>query len=117
MATVAPDIKKIATDNKVMKIAWTLTQADSEGAPVKFNGFRDRCVQIAGTFDSGTVVLQGSNNDGANWHTLNDPTGTDISTAAAALFQVLEAPEMMRPVVTGEGATAAIVITLILAKA
>lgn len=117
MATVTPVITSISTDNKVQKVVWTLTQADSDGAPIKFNAYRDRCVQIAGVFDSGTVVLQGSNNGGTNWHTLNDPTGTDISATVASLFQVLESPESVRPVVTGEGVTAAIVITLILAKA
>ena len=117
MATVAPAVTTISTDNNVRQVVWTLTQADSDGAPIEFNAFRDRCVQIAGVFDSGTVVLQGSNNAGVNWHTLNDPTGTDISCTIASMFQVLESPKQVRPVVTGEGATAAIVITLILAKA
>jgi len=116
MADVIPVITDISADNNVRKIVWTLTQADSAGYPIKFNAYRDRCVSFSGTFDSGTVVLQGSNNGGTNWHTLNDPTGTDLSVTAAALFQVLEAPELVRPSVTGEGATAAIVVTLILAR-
>ena len=116
MATVTPVITDISADGKVRKIVWTLTQADSEGAPIKFNAFRDRCIQFSGTFDSGTVVLQGSNNGGTNWHTLNEPDTTAISATAAAMFQVMESPELVRVSCTGEGATAAIVCSLILAR-
>lgn len=102
-----PTISKNTTDNSVRKVTWTLTTAAGDGAWVKFNEYRDRCISFQGTFGGATVILQGSNDGGTTAFTLNDPLGTDISATAAGMFQVMESPELVRArlSVVGVGAT------------
>jgi hypothetical protein len=72
----------------------------------------DKTLQIVGTFGvGGTVVLQGSN-DGTNWVTLNDGTGSAISLTAAGLVSVLENPRYVRPNVTAGDGTTDITVTI-----
>lgn len=101
-------------NNTVRKVVWTLTTSDPIGDAVPFPDFRDRCVSVTGTFGGGTVVLQGSNDEfvtGA--FTLNDATGVDISVTSAAMFQVLESPEKVRPRINGSaGATVTVIMIL-----
>lgn len=116
MSTVTPVIEnQTSLDATTRKITWTLTTADSEGAWVKFAEFRDRCVTITGTFGAGTVLMKGSNDNGTNSFTLTDPQGNAISTGVAAMEQVLESPEKVRPVITGSTA-ATVVVTLFIAR-
>lgn len=99
----------------VRKIVWTLTTADPNGAYVRFNEFRDRCVAFTGTFGAATYKLMGSN-DGTNDFMLNDPTGTDITGTAAGMFQVMESPIFVRPVLSAVGAGATITVIMSLAR-
>lgn len=57
-------------------------------------------VQMAGTWGGATIVLQGSN-DGINWVTLKDPSGTDISLTANGAFEFGTAMLYMRPSPSG----------------
>jgi hypothetical protein len=63
-------------------------------------------VHVTGTFSvGGTVVLEGSN-DGTNYSTLTDLTGTAISKTSAGVSVVAENPRFIRPHVTaGDGST------------
>lgn len=56
--------------------------------------------QAFGTWGGATVVLQGSN-DGTNWVTLKDPTGTDISLTANGAFEFATAMLYVRPSISG----------------
>lgn len=82
-------------------VQWTLTTADDEGQAWSGGAkLRDKSVQVAGTFGSGTVTLKGSN-DGVNYVDLKDPLGNTISFTAAGLKQVLEFCRFYKPVITG----------------
>jgi hypothetical protein len=84
-------------DGSAKLATWTgLSENDTDPAAVSFPEHADRSVQVTGTFNGGTVVLEGSN-DGANWFTLNDPQGNALSFTTAKIEQVLEACCFMRP--------------------
>ena len=81
------DIQYTKTGPSILldKITWeTLTSANAAGTAYGPSGTRAAVatLQAFGTFDSATLVLQGSN-DGTNWETLSDTNGTAISLAAA----------------------------------
>lgn len=92
------------------KVSWTLT-GTNDGAPAKFPDFPDRSVQITGTFDTTTVVLEGSN-DGSNYQTLTDDAGNALSFTAAGLKQSVVYSEYVRPRITADGGSGSITITM-----
>lgn len=116
MATVAPTISDISGDGLVRKIVWTpLTLVNTPGDAADWVKWADRSVAFTGTFDTATVVLQGSN-DGTNWFTLSDPQGNAVSATAAKLEQVLEMTHWVRPYCSAVGATTSITVTLLMRK-
>ena len=113
MATISytKPVTRLAAQRDAYLVLWEgLVSGSLDGEALdlndqKFSGGLERCVQFVGTFSTTTVVLQGSN-DGSAWATLNDPLGTAISaTATGSLFQVLESPRYIRPIITVEGTT------------
>lgn len=112
MADVTPTVAH--PGGQTLRANWVLTQADSAGVAWPAPGAPDKTVQVSGTFDSGTVVIQGSNEDTpTNWATLHSPDGTDLSFTAAGIEAILENPLWIRPAVTGEGATASITVSIL----
>lgn len=92
MALKTPTISKLAQQRGTLLHAWTgVTEADTFDK-VYVGDADELSVQISGTFGSpgATVVVQGSNDDGATWFTLNDLGGTAISKTAAALVGIRE---------------------------
>jgi len=79
-----------------------LTEADSSPQAVELVEFADRSVQVVGTFNGGTVAIQGSNN-GVDWATLTDPQGNSLSVTSARLEQIQELTRYIRPSLTGTG--------------
>lgn len=114
MATVTLDRSTIdAFPYPIQKCQWTpLTAANNVGSVYTTPGTGDRTVQIAGTFDSATVIIQGSN-DGTNYSTLTDPLGNPLSATTAILKQVSEFTPYIRPSTSGGGGSQSITITLI----
>lgn len=111
MATVNPTIKHVG--NHTVIFTWSLTNADNDGAPIGPNhsDFADRNVQAFGTFGGGSVLVQGSNNDGGAYHALDDPQGTDISFSGAGGKAISEVTELTRPLLSGgAGSTVTVVI-------
>lgn len=100
MATKSPTITDLAPmDGSVKKYVWVLLGTD-DGAPMAFAQWADRSVQIGSTGDTwggGTVVWEGSNDDGATWFTLTDAQTTAISKTANGLEQVVEVTQLARP--------------------
>lgn len=111
MALVITNTKIAANDNSVQLITWAgLSEADSSPAPFEGPEWADRSVQIVGTFNGGTVVMEGSN-DGTNWATLTDPQGNAISKTAAGIEQIEEVTRYMRPKVSaGTGLTINVIL-------
>lgn len=100
MANVTPTISKIGLRDGFL-VTWEgLNHTNTTGAPIMMPSWRDRSVQIVGTFDSGTVVFQGSN-DGTNYVTLTDPQGNAISATSAKLEQIEEATVWVKPSISG----------------
>lgn len=94
--------------------SWVLTAADT-GNPVQMPGSCIRSVQIAGTFDSATVVVQGSN-DGTNYVTLTDPQGNTITKTSAAIEAIEEVTRYIRASSSGGGANTSVTVTLLLRR-
>lgn len=113
MATIDFTITEFPKYPHVVMLTWeTLTNGD-QGRPFEFLEHADRTVQFTGTFDTSTVVLQGSN-DGTNWGTMDDFVGDAISLAAANLVPRLVSgiPRYMRPACTAGGGSTDIDCTL-----
>lgn len=107
MATITPSFSTLQNDGSVVVVTWAaLTTTNSDGAPLDWTQWADRCISFTGTFGAGgTVVLQGSN-DGTNYFTLNNAQGTALSFTAAGLKQAVELPLWVRPFVSaGDGTT------------
>ena len=103
MATIAHVSTNVSVGKfqQVHKVTWeTLTSTNAVGDSAGPEYGADRTVMIIGTFDSATVVIQGSN-DGTNWFTLNDLQANAISKTAAALEGIAEFPLYVRPSTTG----------------
>lgn len=89
-------------------VTWAALVGDGAGGTtgigvgVKRSDLADRTVQFTGTFNTTTIILEGSNDsttgsDGT-WGQLSTPQGTAISaTAAAGPTQVTEACLWIRP--------------------
>lgn len=104
-----PDISAVVTDidtayDRGYQALWeTLTAANAAGTSVQVWGAADRSVQVVGTPNGATTVLQGSN-DGTNWVTLTDPLGNAISFVnATGLKQISEITRYIRPSTSGGG--------------
>lgn len=109
MATIQPTI--VALSPVTLMITWAnLRAADLPGAAVELPDYSDSTVQIVGTFDTGTLTMQGSN-DGTNWFSLTDAQGNAIAKTSAAGEVIEEAPRYIRPLLSGAGAD---VITVLL---
>lgn len=89
---------------------WAGLANGDDGAAFEAPEYGDRVVQFQGTFGSGTIVLQGSN-DGTNWHTLNDAGNAAISKTANSLETVMEVPRFVRPLLSG-GTAGSVTVTL-----
>jgi len=105
-------------------VSWPITQANPTGTPIEMSAWQDRTVHMFGTWDSGTIVMQGSNDPRANpahashasavWSSLRDPGGTVISFTADALSlkAILELPRWIRPSSSGGGASHAVTVII-----
>lgn len=69
-------------------------------------------VQFAGTFGGATVTLTGSN-DGTNYVTLVDQTGSLISASSAGLVEFSTSCRYIKPGITG-GTSDAVDVTVVL---
>lgn len=118
MATITPTKTKlnVVPNGSAWRIQWANMANGDTGAPVSLTNFFDRSVQVTGTFGAGgTVVLEGTN-DGTNYSTLNNPADTALSLQAAAIEQVTEITEMVRPDVTAGDGTTDLTVTMVVSS-
>lgn len=104
MATATLSLTRVKPFADAWAASWTLATGD-QGAPCEMVMASEKSVQVTGTFNTSTVVLQGSN-DGTNWVTLTDPQGNALSFTSAALEAIEEHTRYVRPSVSGGTATA-----------
>lgn len=97
-------LTRIANGDRDLVTWETLTSANAAGTVYESDGLRMAVAtfQAFGTFDGATLVLQGSN-DGTNFVTLNDTSGTAISLTAAGYAEVSTAFAYVRPSTSGGG--------------
>lgn len=112
MATKAKTVTALPYSGvKAHVVVWAALANGDDGDPIELVGQGDRSIQFAGTFDTSTIVWEGSN-DGSTWATLTDPQGNAISKTAAAIEAISEMTRYMRPKCTAGGGSTAIVPTL-----
>jgi hypothetical protein len=94
-------------DQSAVRFKWLAIPNGNQGNAVALNVYQDRTVQVNGTFGTGgSVTIQGSNDDGANWVTLTDPLGNALTFTTAGLKAIGGVPNKIRPSVTaGDGTT------------
>lgn len=118
MATISQEQSyPIQGNNTTILTSWTaLTTTNVDGAPFTLAGYKDRSVQVVGTFGvGGTCVIQGSN-DGTTYATLTDPQGNALSFSSAGLEAVSELVLYLRPYITGGDGTTDLDVFLIAGK-
>jgi hypothetical protein len=113
MAVIAKTENVLRVQGVVSIFTWGAMANGDSGDPVERPDAADRTIQFTGTFDTTTIVWEGSN-DGSNYITLTDPQGNAISKTAAAIEQVMEVTRYMRPRVTAGGGSTAIVPVLLI---
>jgi hypothetical protein len=96
---------------------WAELGAADDGTPIAIPFAANLCVQVSGTFDGATCVLEGSNN-GTVWSTLHSErvsnnASVTLSFTAADLRHVLEQPVYIRPRTSGGGAASVVDVTLV----
>lgn len=88
------------SDGTAKLITYTaLVEGDTNPLPFEEVEYADRSVQVVGTFNGGTVTIEGSNN-GIDWQALTDPQGNNLSITAARIEQIQELTRFVRPRVT-----------------
>ena len=95
--------------SKSSTYTWAgLTNGDV-GAPLAMSAFADRSVQVFGSFGSGSVDIEGSN-DGVNWAVLTDLQGNNLTFLTAKIEMVTEITQFIRPKCTGAGTSLTVVL-------
>lgn len=98
-----------ADDVQTRTLFWQgLTDDTSDtGAPADLKNHADRSVQLIGTLGAaGACTIQGSNDGGTTWATLNDPQGDPLVLVALGIYQIQEYTKEVRPAITaGDGTT------------
>lgn len=120
MANINPVITRELDGNpNVIKVFWeTLTSTNTAGAAVKYPDYTIRSVQVTGTFGaSGSVSMQGSNDNGTTYATLNtDNASAAMTYTAAGIKKLSEITQLIKPVVTISDGTTDLDVTMILVK-
>lgn len=102
----------------VAKVTWSglLDAGNDVGDGQDFTRWGSVTIQVKGTFDtSASVSIQGSNDGGTTWHTLNDDRGEGnaMTFTAGDTRKLNEIPQLIRPNVTaGSGGSNLVVIAV-----
>lgn len=95
MATV--DYSTEGTVSGKLVVIWETLTADDDGAVVTPQSARPLagCIQFSGTFSTGTVTFQKSN-DGVTWYSVYDLDGVEITATTASIFEFSTAALKLR---------------------
>lgn len=98
---------------RLLGAKWVMAHADTAGAAIELSAWQDRTVHLFGTWDSATVVIQGSNEAvPTDWETLRDPAGNNLSFTANGMKAILELPRWIRPSKSGGIASDAVTVII-----
>ena len=104
-------LEKLADERGVQTrtVFWQGLTDDTNdtGAEADLENHADRSVQLIGTLGAaGACTVEGSNDGGTTWATLNDPQGAPLVLTALGFYQILEFSKLVRPRITaGDGTT------------
>ncbi|MEN9763508.1 MAG: hypothetical protein RI906_3334 [Pseudomonadota bacterium] len=103
MATIVPTT--VEEQIRAAAYRWTDYSTADTSTPIKVQNMQGLAgsVQITGTFGGATIALQVSN-DGTNYVTLKDGSGSDISLTSAGMREFSTAALYLKP--TSSGGTA-----------
>lgn len=114
MATVSGTGKWLGKG--VHKHTWAALANGDSGSWLSAADLSDKSLHVYGTFGTGgTLIMEGSNNEGVSAVSLNDSRGEGnaLSFTAENLVTILENPERIRPRVTaGDGTTSLTVVVV-----
>ena len=113
MAVIKPTVTSIGRgDESTQLVVWTpVTEADTCAA-VSYPEYADKSIHVSGTFGSGSVAVNGSNNSGASYVALNDPSGTVIAITTEKIKAVLENTQLVQPAASG-GSSQSLTISML----
>ena len=104
------------------RVTWSglgvASSADS-GAGVIVPGRYDSIqIQVLGTFAGATITIEGSNDGGTTWATLNDSRGEGnaMTFTAADLRKLNETPNQIRPTISAGSASNLSVVAILRAS-
>ena len=101
MATIQ-HTRNIKTNNtRAFIAAWENMHEGDTGEYLPFSQYADKSVQVVGNMGGGSVVMEGSNDNGVTWAGLADPQGNALSISAPKLEQILEVAQLIRPRIVG----------------
>lgn len=92
-------------DGSLVQIKYAgLSEADTDPPSIDLSEWSDVSVHISGTFNAGTCVVEGTNDESIPHVPLTDPQGNNLSFTAAKLEQIMEICYKLRPrITTGTG--------------
>lgn len=100
------------------KASWTFTSNET-GLPFGVPSASDRSVEVVGTFNSATVILEGTNTGdnetaaaAATWTTLTDQAATALSFTTNGLRVILQPTRWIRARVSS-GSVTSVTVTVI----
>lgn len=89
---------------------WTPITSGDVGSWLDAVQLPDKTIQVAGTWNGATVVIQGTNDDGTTVFTLQDVEGDPLSLTSDGMRSILENPEKIRPACTVGGASTSLTV-------
>lgn len=106
MATRYPVVQTKGNINAVVQMTWSGLLQGDVGDAIDYTPYLNKTFQVFGTFGVGcTVTIQGSN-DGVNWNTLSNATGSSLTFTSSAIRRTDDVPMFVRPLITGgDGST------------
>ncbi len=105
MAVITPTSSDIGVG--ITKITWANMANGDTGRPVVMPASADKTVQVIGTLGAGgNCKIEGSNDEGTTYATLNDADGAAADISALSIVLIRENPETIRPNISaGDGTT------------
>lgn len=118
MATRTPTFTRIDDNTVKFSYAGMLNTDDGSPIPPSFGDYPDRSVQVIGALGAGgTVLVEGSNDGGTTYNTLNDAFGVALSITALSLKQLTEVAGHTRPRVSAGDGTTSLTIAILCRRA
>lgn len=117
MATIAATTTLVGIgDRTAILVTWPLVTSSDTCAPLSaFPEYINKSVEVSGTFDSSTVVLNGGNVSGSLVG-LKDPANAAITGTSTYLRQVQENCLYYQPAHSGGGGSQSVTVTMLFVK-